>query len=353
VSYNRPFDTRDHDARSFVFSAEYPMVRWLEANGYDVKYVSGVDTDRRAADLVSATKPKVFLSSGHDEYWSAAQRASVEAARNQGVHLAFFSGNEMFWKTRYEPSIDGSNTAYRTLVSYKETLAGVKIDPALDATGHPIWTGTWRDPRFSPPADGGRPENGVTGTFWTVNSGDAAITVPSEMAHLRLWQHTRVADLTSGVATLSSESLGYEWDEELDNGARPTGLVHLSSTTVTGVEKIVDYGATVGIGTATHSLTLYRHTSGALVFGAGTVQWAWGLDSTHDGGGSPAAHVPDQAMQQATVNLLADMGAQPGSAARRRSTRPLFATAASTDNIKPTSVITSPAAGSSVQGGPT
>ena len=23
--------------------AEYPMIRWLEANGYDVSYISGVD----------------------------------------------------------------------------------------------------------------------------------------------------------------------------------------------------------------------------------------------------------------------------------------------------------------------
>src|SRR4051794_19123276 len=52
VSYNRPFDTRAHDPQSFLFNAEYPMLRWLEANGYNVKYISGVDTERRASDLV-------------------------------------------------------------------------------------------------------------------------------------------------------------------------------------------------------------------------------------------------------------------------------------------------------------
>jgi len=67
VSYNRPFDTRALDARSFLFSAEYPMVRWLEANGYNMKYWAGVDTDRRGADLVSPTlKPNAFLSVGAD-----------------------------------------------------------------------------------------------------------------------------------------------------------------------------------------------------------------------------------------------------------------------------------------------
>ena len=36
VSYNRPFDTRNFESMSWLFNAEYPMVRWLEANGYHV-----------------------------------------------------------------------------------------------------------------------------------------------------------------------------------------------------------------------------------------------------------------------------------------------------------------------------
>ncbi len=150
VSYNRPFTTRDTGPEDFVFNSEYPMVRYLEANGYDVSYTSGADTDRRGAEL---REHQVFMSVGHDEYWSGQQRANVEAARDAGVNLAFFSGNEIFWKTRWENSIDGSGTPYRTLVSYKETHANATIDPQ----DPPTWTGTWRDPRFSPPADGGVP----------------------------------------------------------------------------------------------------------------------------------------------------------------------------------------------------
>jgi len=347
VSYNRPIDTRGHSPQSFFFNAEYPMVRWLEANGYNVKYISGVDTERRASDLVGSTKPKVFLSSGHDEYWSAGQRASVEAARAAAVNLAFFSGNEMYWKTRFEGTIDGTGTAYRTLVSYKDTLAGVKLDPMPNVS-----TGTWRDLRFGPPvADGGRPENGVIGNIWTVNSGTpapAAITVPSSMASLRFWRSTSVAALATGAtATLAPSSLGYEWDEDLDNGARPAGLIHLSSTTVNGVEKIIDFGGTTGIGTATHTMTLYRHSSGALVFGAGTVQWAWGLDGNHDDHSqSPVAHASDQTMQQATMNLLADMGAQPATVQTG-----LAASAGSSDTTAPTSTISAPAAGATVGSG--
>ena len=44
VSYNRPFTTRVTSNPSWVFSAEYPMLRFLEANGFNVKYWSGVDT---------------------------------------------------------------------------------------------------------------------------------------------------------------------------------------------------------------------------------------------------------------------------------------------------------------------
>ena len=85
----------------------------------------------------------------------------MEAARAAGVHLAFFSGNTVFWKTRWENSIDGAGVPYRTLVCYKETWADAVIDP----NDPPTWTGTWRDPRFSPPADGGRPENALMGTL--------------------------------------------------------------------------------------------------------------------------------------------------------------------------------------------
>src|SRR5262245_17466169 len=126
VSYNRPFNTRvNGGGRDFFFGEEYPMVRWMEANGYDVSYGAGVDTARSGAELL---EHKVFMSVGHDEYWSGDQRANVETARDAGVNLIFASGNEMYWKTRWESSIDGTNTAYRTLVTYKESVNGA-IDP--------------------------------------------------------------------------------------------------------------------------------------------------------------------------------------------------------------------------------
>jgi hypothetical protein len=338
VSYNRPFHSAsDDNGASWILYAEYPMLRFLEANGYDVSYISGLDTAFHGSLLLNH---KAFLSVGHDEYWSGEQRSNVEAARNAGVSLAFFSGNEMFWKTRWEPSIDSSHSANRTLVTYKET----HFDAVVDPMGPAVWTGTWRDPRFSPPGDGGRPENAVTGQFFIVNSGTTDITVPAQYSALRFWRNTPVASLTgSQSVTLGSGigTLGYEWDEDVDNGFRPPGLIDLSSTTSTTAEIFTDYGTnTRANSTATHHLTLYRNGS-ALVFGAGTVQWAWGLDSDNQ-----THHAPDRTMQQATMNLFADMGAQPYAPIAG-----LVATPGSTDTAPPTATITSPAGGANLADG--
>ena len=328
VSYNRPFNTRGNSSPDFVFNAEYPMVRWLERNGYDVSYASGIDTDRAPAELL---EHRMFLSIGHDEYWSGAQRANVEAARAAGVHLAFMSGNDVFWKTRWETSIDGQGTPYRTLVTYKETHANGVIDPAA-----PIWTGTWRDPRFSPPGDGGRQENALMGTSFVVNAGTVGITVPAAEGKHRFWRHTTIATLpTGGSVTLPNGTLGYEWDEAPNNAFTPDRLMRLSLTTANVPSKLLDYGSTYGAGSATHSLTLYRHPSGALVFGGGTIQWSWGLDANHDNGSAGA----DVRMKQATVNLLADMNVLP------QTLEAGFVADPAPDATAPTSVITSPASG--------
>jgi hypothetical protein len=335
ISYNRPFGTRGNNPEDFLFSNEYPMLRFLERNGYDTSYTTGVDSDRRG-NLIK--NHQVFLSVGHDEYWSNQQRANVESARDAGVNLAFFSGNEVYWKTRYEASTDGSNTAYRTLVCYKETWANDKIDPTTE------WTGTWRDPRFTPPSNGNRPENALTGTAYMSNNVDLAIQVPATQGKYRLWRNSTVASraATNQATTLAPHTVGYESDEDLDNGFRPPGLIRLSTTTGETPEYLRDYGNTVTPGTTTHHLTLYRAASGALVFGAGTIQWAWGLDEYHDGTVEPV----DPSMQQATLNLLGDMGAFPGTIMSGR-TMPT----ASNDSTAPTTTITSPAVGASVVNG--
>lgn len=326
VSYNRPFLTRGVAPEDWVMNAEFPMIRWLEANGFDVSYSSDVDTDRRGSLLLNH---RAFLSVGHDEYWSAGQRANVEAARAAGVHLAFFSGNECYWKIRWEPSIDGSGTPYRTLVCYKEgTLGenqcGSKCDPLSG-----IWTGLWRDgcsPTYAL-NDGCLPENALSGQIsWQGSTG--AIEVPGAYRQFRFWRNTSIAGMNpNAIATLAAGSLGYEWDWQQYEVFYPPGRVRMSTTILDG---------------KTHHLSLYRHASGALVFGAGTVQWSWGLDGVHDRGSS----FPDVTMQQATVNLFAEMGAQPATIQPS-----MIVASQSTDASPPTSVIGSLTNGDSVASG--
>jgi hypothetical protein len=347
VSYNRPWqsgadDLQNGNGASWFMYAEYPMIRFLERNGYDVSYTSGLDASQPGY-ASTIEQHKVYMSTGHDEYWTGQQRANVTAARNAGVNLAFFSGNEVFWKTRLESSIDGSNTPNRTLVAYKETHYNAPTDPQ----DPPTWTGTWMDPRFSPPGDGGNPQNALTGQLFVVNSGTTDITVPSQYSKLRFWRNTKVASLTSGQSTTLDSgvgTLGYEWDVDADNGFRPAGLMDMSSTSDSTAQPFTDYGSFTTTQTTTHHLTLYRAPSGALVFGAGTVQWSFGLDNGTGSGNSGGA--TDTAMQQATVNLFADMGVQPYSLMSG-----LTAATASTDATPPTSTITAPAQGASFADG--
>ncbi|GJQ35093.1 MAG: hypothetical protein JETCAE01_11030 [Anaerolineaceae bacterium] len=334
LSYNRPFTTRGGELENWLFNAEYPMIRWLERNGYDVSYMSAVDVERYASLLLNHS---VYMSVGHDEYWSQGRRDSVTAARNAGVNLTFFSGNEVYWKIRWEASTaDGGSTDYRTQVVYKEGSSAPSGSAEhrncynnYDCDPSPIWTGQWRE------APNATPENSLSGQIsWRLNT--TPITVPGEYAQFRFWRNTDVAGLTpAGQVTLADGTLGYEWDPESPQYADwyPAGRVLLSETTATSFTGIPEQ----------HHMSLYRAASSALVFGAGTVQWSWGLDGEHD----PGISTEDTNVQQATVNLFADMGVQPATLQAN-----LTADTASTDTTPPTVTVTTPPAGSSVPGGP-
>ena len=327
-----------------VFGAEYPAIQWLEENGYDVSYIAGVDTATNGSLLLNH---KIFMEAGHDEYWTDSQRANVQAAADAGVNLTFLSGNEIFWQTRYEPSIDGSGAANRTLVTYKDSHFGTVIDP--NGTG----TGTFQAPTSMGGAN--MPANSLTGTVFQVDDGfsngtaaSTTITIPYDMTQLRFWRSTSIATTAPGqTASLEPLLLGYEWDSSPDNGFMPAGLVNLSSTTLQVPTVNTQFGNVNVPGTATHNLVEYRDpTSGALVFGAGTVFWSWGLSNDHDPGPTGDSTTTDPNVQQAMVNLFADMGVQPATLQAS-----LVIASQSTDHTPPISKVSTISATNVVEGG--
>ncbi|MFE0511655.1 DUF4082 domain-containing protein [Streptomyces sp. NPDC058964] len=340
VSYNRPLDIGGDNG---IYGSEYMMLSWLERNGYDVSYLSGVDVSTNGGTLLK--NHKVYMSSGHDEYWTQSQYSNVLAARKAGVKEAFFSGNEVFWKTRLTPSIDGTSTANRTLVCYKMTKMA-QNNGIADPSG--TWTGTWMDPASTDYGTDYQPPNILTGSMFQVNGYRSdAITVPGSYGKNRLWRNTSVANLTSSqTATFPTGTLGYEWDSDIDNSTRPAGAIDLSSTTVDVADGKyrLDWGNVYGNGTATHNLVEFRdQDSGALVFGAGTVQWSWGLTNIPTYNPDDTVVTEDARMQQATVNILADMGVQPKTLQSNLTTA-----TASTDTTGPAVTVKSPDSGVTV-----
>ena len=290
--------------RTAPFNAEYPMVRWLERNGYDVSYTTGVDTDRRGAELL---EHQAFLSVGHDEYWSGAaarQRRSGPRRRRQPRLLQRQRG-------LLEDALGEQHRRLGTLPHaglYKETHANAKIDP--DRTSGPA-PGATRASARRPTAAARRTRSPARSSSST--PAHAAIEVPAADGKLRLWRNTSVAALAPGqTATLADGTLGYEWDEDLDNGFPPgrprPPLLDDGERRREAARLRLELRPGHGH-PPPDALPRPKRGAGALVFGAGTVQWSWGLDGDHDRGGDAARPV---ACSRRPSTCFADMGVQPG-----------------------------------------
>ena len=86
VSYNRPFATRYAvlaGRAGLLLLMEFPMIEFLEENGYDVSYVSEANASAPGAASM-LEQHKMFLNAGHSEYWDAGARANLTAAGTPG-----------------------------------------------------------------------------------------------------------------------------------------------------------------------------------------------------------------------------------------------------------------------------
>lgn len=112
VSWDRPygkyrqiFDAPLSQGSGEFLLWEFPLAFWMEQQGYNVSYISNVDTHTDAKGLLRA---KTFLSVGHDEYWSIEMFNNVKAAVANGMNAAFLSGNSCDGLIEFFPSAAGT-----------------------------------------------------------------------------------------------------------------------------------------------------------------------------------------------------------------------------------------------------
>ena len=292
-SYHRPIVTRTGVWQTYWLNAEAPLIHFLERNGYNVKYVSSKDLD---ADPTILDNAKVFISSGHDEYWSDGMRNAVEAFRDAGGHCLFMSGNEVFWRIRYDAGRNG-------MYCFKDSLAG----PGSHVAGTPLdpisWTGTWKDTRWA----NRKPENLLTGTDFRMNGVQNKTPVLSSGAAFASHPVWRNSALLSANQTLTNV-VGFEADAMLPVQTAPSAVILAAQSFNIDGSYANDNGSDYsGNGTLVWGVVSQRYPSGAVVVGFGTCQWAWALDAAHDREVTPV----NAAAQQFTINLLRDLGAAP------------------------------------------
>jgi len=127
------------------FTYERRFVEWAEGEGLEFDYAVSSDLER---DPDIAAGYDVLLGVGHDEYWSAGQRAALEQHIERGGNYVTMSGNTMFWQVRLED--DG-----RAMVCYK--YRAHEVDPVVGTDAQVTMSGMWADPLV------GLPETAVLG----------------------------------------------------------------------------------------------------------------------------------------------------------------------------------------------
>ena len=295
VSFDRPYN--GYGDGGFL-TWEVFLVQWLEASGYDVAYSTDVDTHANGQRLLNY---KGFLSVGHDEYWSRPMFDAVQQARDFGVNLAFLAANTISWQVRFEPSTAGA-MPNRVLVCYKSTT----LDPVQGSTT----TVRWRDPFIN------RPEQTLIGIQSTAQiSNNIDQTAPYVVTSSSHWAY-RGTGLHDGDSI--PKIVGYETDRYMSQYPLPAYIggtyTLLSNSPVVDLTNGADYS----------NSSIYQALSGAWVFAAGTISWAWGLDR--------AGYV-DSRIQQTTANILNKFVSAGGSASVPNAPSGLSATAISASRI--------------------
>ena len=211
VSYNRPFTTRG-TTRPRTGSST-PSTRWsagssATATTSATRPASTPTAAARAARAQGRSCRSATTSTGPARSARTSRRRATPACTSRSSAATRSSG-----RRAGSTSIDG-----RHRVPHARLLQG-DARRTRRSTRAGDWTGTWRDPRFSPPADGGRPENAPDRHDLHGQLRHRRDPGPGRRRQAALLaEHPRRDAAAGRRATLADGTLGYEWDEDLDNG---------------------------------------------------------------------------------------------------------------------------------------
>lgn len=292
-SFNRPI-TMDVGEGTYgvgdVFQRAYTMVYFLEQQGFDVTYTTNNAVLEGKTNLLNY---KGFLSVAHDEYVNFAERQKLEQAEAQGVSLAFFGGNDMYWQTRNLP--DAAGRPDRIMVEYKNYSAP-NYDPyVLPNSGYynPAEVSTLY--RAAPVNN---PEDRLLKAMYPIGgSGDQDTDFVATNTSSWVFRGSGLhdGDTIQGI-------VGPEVETFYPNDGSITPQDHI---TIIGASPFVGSNGTSY--TANAVLDELQNGNGAISFDAGTIGWAGALAHTPATGvwySAPPVSVPLQVM---TANILSRM----------------------------------------------
>ena len=176
---------------------ERPFVAWAEGEGFAIDVAVSQDLHEHPEVLDGH---RLFLSVGHDEYWSWDMRDAVEAFLAGGGNAAFLSGNTCWWQVRFE---DGGMTSFK----YR-----ADEDPVLGTPEQHLLTGAWADRRIT------RPEAAMTGlSFSRGGYSRYGLGVPRASGAYTVWRPDHWAFEGTGLRYgdalgLLDSIVGYEVD---------------------------------------------------------------------------------------------------------------------------------------------
>ena len=290
VSFDRPYDGEPaSDGAGAFFNWDFPMLRFLESKGYDITYVTSVDLESNPTLL---NGHRVFMNTGHDEYYSDNMRNNLLNGISSGVDMALFSANNFYYRITWAPNASG--TANRRIHCDKNALAGST-------------TFEWR--LLTPQ----QPENQIGGVMLEGVANDRPYLVTNNSSWI--YAGTGLANYTgngtSGVVTSGAGQnalpgvIGYEFDSR---ASTTQNLSQWAGFEPAGTTTVGHSFVPAGDGNATNvwsDAVLWNHPSGAMIFSAGTIQWSWGVDDGYNDGYCGCFHnYTNAATQRITQNIL-------------------------------------------------